>query len=181
MYTTTVLLNLESENKIDISDPISKYLSNEIIHGLHILDGIEYSGALTIQNLLAHTSGLPDYFQQVIDKKGSLLDLISKNTDISWTFEQAIDWSKKMKPKFIPNKKGSAHYSDTNFQLLGKIIETVTETSLEANYEKYIYTPLQLKNTYLYRDFLDQKPKNIYFKEHELTIPKAMASFGPDG
>jgi D-alanyl-D-alanine carboxypeptidase len=58
---------------------------------------------------------------------------ITSGNDQFWTFEQAIERTKKMKPLFAPGTKKKANYSDANFQLLGKIIEIITGKSYSEN------------------------------------------------
>ena len=82
---------------------------------------------------------------------------------------------------FAPGTKGKANYSDANFQLLGKIIETITHKSYSENCQEIIIKPLGLQKTYLYQDSTDKTPKILYYKSKELNIPKAMTSFGADG
>ena len=50
----------------------------------------------------------------------------------SWTFEEAIERSKFMRLKLAPGTKGKAFYSDTNYQSLGGIIETITDKSFNT-------------------------------------------------
>ena len=57
---------------------------------------------------------------------------ITQGLDQSWTFEEAIEKSKAMKLKFVPSTKGKAFYSDTNYQLLGRIIETIADKSFNT-------------------------------------------------
>ena len=57
---------------------------------------------------------------------------IIQRLDQSWTFEEAIERSKSMRLKFAPGAKGKAFYSDTNYQLLGRIIETITDKSFNT-------------------------------------------------
>jgi D-alanyl-D-alanine carboxypeptidase len=152
-----------------------------VLHGLHVFKGTDYSAELTVRHLLSHTSGLPDYFQNKGANGKSLEDdLIGKN-DQHWTFGEAIDRTKKIKPLFVPGTKGKAHYSDSNFQLLGRIIENITGKSYRENCQEGIIDPLELKNTYLYLDASDKRPKPLYYKADILNIPKAMTSFGTDG
>jgi len=106
---------------------------------------------------------------------------LTKGFDRSWSFEEAIEYSKTLKPLFEPGAKGRAHYSDTNFQLLGRIIENVTKKSLTEIFDELIYKKLVLTKTYLFSDIEDTRPKTLYYKDRELFIPKAMVSFGPDG
>ncbi len=181
LFTTALILQLKSEGELSFDDKISQYLDPSIINGLHIYKGIDYSEILTIKHLLAHTSGLPDYFQDKGANGKSLETEITSGNDHFWTFEQAIEKTKKIKPLFAPDTKGKAHYSDANFQLLGKIIEIITQQSYSENCQKRIIEPLGLTKTYLYQDPADKTPKAFYYKSQELNIPKAMTSFGADG
>lgn len=181
LFTTAIILKLRAEGKLGLDDKIGNYIDTSILSGLHIYKGKEYSEELTIKHLLSHTSGLPDYFQGKAASGKSLEDEITSGNDQYWTFEQAIERTKKMKPHFAPGTNNKANYSDANFQLLGKIIETLTHKSYCENCYDSIIQPLGLTKTYLYQDPADKTPKNLYYKSKELNIPKAMTSFGADG
>lgn len=181
LFITAIILNLKSRGILNIEDSISKYLGKDILAGLHTINGHDFSNEITIKNLLAHTSGIPDYFQQKDSQGKSMESEITSGNDQYWTFEKAVEHSKLLKPLFKPNTKGKAHYSDTNFQLLGRIIENITGKSISDNIEELIMKPLGLTQTYLYKDIQDSRPKILYFKAKELFIPKAMTSFGADG
>jgi CubicO group peptidase (beta-lactamase class C family) len=181
LFTTSIILHLKSESKLSLDDKISKYLDNNILNGLHSYKGKDSFSEITIKHLLAHTSGLPDYFQNKGASGKSLEDEIVNGNDQFWTFGQAIERTKAMKPLFAPGTKNKAHYSDANFQLLGKIIEIITRKTYSENCIELIIKPLGLSKTYLYLDPTDKTPKTLYYKSDELNIPKAMASFGPDG
>lgn len=181
LFVTAIIMRLRSEGKLNLDDKISKYLHPSVLKGLHIYKGVDYANEITVKHLLAHTSGLPDYFQGKGSNGKSLEDDITSGNDQNWTFEQAIARSNSMKPLFAPGTKGKGNYSDTNFQLLGKIIETITNKSITVNYQELIFTPLKLEKTYLFEDIKDSTPKTLYYKGNELFIPKAMSSFGPDG
>ena len=160
---------------------LNKIYHHSILKDLHIYKGIDYSNQLTIKQLLAHTSGLPDYFQNKGKNGKSLEDEIKNGEDQYWTFEQCIERTKSMKPFFAPDTNGKAHYSDANFQLLGKIIETVSNLTFAEACNQYIIKPLGLSSTYLYQDASDKTPQLIYYKDKALDIPKSMTSFGADG
>jgi D-alanyl-D-alanine carboxypeptidase len=181
LFTTAIILKLRAESKFNLDDKISNYIDKSILSGLHIYKGKDYSEELTIRHLLSHTSGLPDYFQGKGTSGNSLESEIIEGNDQFWTFEQSIERTKKMLPLFAPGTKGKANYSDANFQLLGKIIETITHKSYSENCKEFIIHPLGLTKTYLYQDSTDKTPKTLYYKNNELNIPKAMTSFGADG
>jgi len=181
LYVTALILKLKAEGKLSLDDKISKFLTPGIMHKLHVYKAVNYSDTLTISNLLAHTSGLPDYFEDKGADGKSLLQKLQEGADQSWTFEQAVEMSKKMPPKFAPDTKGKAHYSDTNFQLLGKIIENIYGKNIGSVMNEVIFQPLALKQTYMYADDVDKTPAVMYFKNKPLDICKAMTSFGADG
>jgi D-alanyl-D-alanine carboxypeptidase len=181
LFTTALILKLRAEGKLSLDYKINKYIDKSILSGLHIYKGKEHSQELTIKHLLSHTSGLPDYFQGKGANGKSLENEITEDKDQFWTFEQAIERTKKMASLFVPGTKGKANYSDANFQLLGKIIETITYKSYSENCQEIIIKPLGLTKTYLYHDSNDKTPKTLYYKSNELNIPKAMTSFRADG
>lgn len=180
LFTTAIILYLKSIGKLALENKISMYLDTSILNGLHVYKGKDYSDELTIKHLLAHTSGLPDYFQDKGANGKSLEDELISGNDY-WAFEQTIARTKSIKPLFVPGAEGKAHYSDANFQLLGKIIEIITNKSYSENCNVLIIRPLGLTKTYLYQDSTDNTPKTLYYKANELHIPRAMTSFGSDG
>ena len=180
LYITAIILHWKSCGIININDPIANYVPQAVMHELHLLKGIDYSRQITIEHLLSQTSGLADYFE---DKIGghSLLEKISRGEDQAWSFDDTISWSKQMKTKFAPGSPHKAHYSDTNYQLLGKIIEVVSGKMLQDVLSDLIINPLGLQNTWLYLDPNDNRPAPLYYKQKPMVCPQAMASFGADG
>jgi CubicO group peptidase (beta-lactamase class C family) len=181
LYITAMVMKMRQLGKLSLEDNLSRYLESQLLENLMIIKGVDYAHAITIRQLLAHTSGLPDYFQQKRSGGKSLQDELTSGKDQRWSFEQVIEDVKKMKPAFKPGEPGKALYSDTNYQLLGRIIEVVIGERLSAILEEHIFDLLDLKQTYLYEDDQDTTPAVMYFKEKPLPIPLAMTSFGPDG
>lgn len=173
LYVTAVLLKMRSEKNLDLQDKISKYLDEDILQGLHVYKGVEYSNDITIRELMSNTSGIPDYFTSEVTR-----ELTSGNDQI-WGFERTLASVKQKKPKFAPGKK--VQYSDTNYQLLGRIIETIAKKDIHTVFREFIFHDLKLENTYLYEDESDGRPAPIYFRDRELHLPKYMSSIGPEG
>ena len=181
LFTSALIFKLRANGELNLNDKISKYLSEAVLDRLHMYKGKDYSNQITISNLLAHTSGIPDYFENRQPNQSSLKSQLISGNDVGWDFQQAIDWSKKMTPLFEPSKPNKAHYADTNYQLLGRIIENLYGNPLKEIIQYEICNPLALTQTYLYADISDSQPKPIYYKSKPLIIPKAMTSFGADG
>ncbi len=73
-----------------------------------------------------------------------------------------------------------AHYANINFEILGKIIEIVTNSPLEEVFRQLIFDPLGLKNTYLPKDEDDFIPY-IYYKDTAFYRPKLLMSIRASG
>jgi len=181
LYTTAIILQLRNKKLIHLDTPIHTYFDPSFIQKLHVLNNIDYTNTITVKHLLSHTSGLPDYFQDKSSNGVSLENQLKQQQDRTWSLEEILEINQKIKPLFIPGKKGKAHYSDTNFQLLGQIIEKITGKSYQENCKENIVNPLQLSQTYLYENVNDQKPVKMYYKNTVLDIPLAMTSFKSDG
>jgi len=181
LFTTTVIYQLVDEGQLSLDDKLSKHLSANILDGLHVCNGDDHTDQITVKHLLSNTSGLPDYFEGKNDEGEVLSKELMKGNDDAWTFEEAIARAKTMEAAFEPGKKGKALYSDTNFQLLGKIIEELTGLSVAEAYQERIVTPLGLEHTYSYTDPEDDTPAPLRYKREQLDIPKAMTSFQADG
>ncbi len=181
LYTATIVMKLREEGRLNLDDYIEDWLCANTIDALHIYKGTDYSYNITIRQLLSNTSGLPDYFEQAPKGEKSLFDDLKDGNDRAMTYEQQIALSKTMTPAFPPGTKGKALYSDTNFQLLGRILENIANKSLADLYDEYIFTPLGLEKTYLYTDPTDTRPVDFYYKDKPLQIPQMMTSFRAAG
>lgn len=181
LFVTALILQSVDEQRLTLETPLRNYFSADLLEGLHRFKGHDYSDKLTIRQLLWHSSGISDYFQQK-DAEGNRLDhLLYNGDDRFWSFEEVIERSKMMPAQFAPDTPGKAFYSDTNFQLLGRILELTHDEPLAELIEKRIAQRLGLTETYLYTDATDQRPLNMYYKRAPLHIPKAMTSFRGDG
>lgn len=178
IYLTAILLQMSEQGKLSLDDPLTKHLPET--EGLHRYNGRDYSNTLTLRHLMAHTSGLPDYFQQKFAGT-SLMGRLLKGEDQSWTYGDALEWTKAMPAKFPPETGRKAYYSDSNYQILGRVIELIEGADISEVFHRRIFAPLGLEHTYLYANAEDRTPQDVNYKNAPLTIRKAMASFRADG
>lgn len=181
LYITAVVISLVAEGKLRLDDKISKYLPDSYMKGLHFLKGVDYSAGITVKHLISNTSGLPDYFFHKQANGKTVASALMDGHDEPWPLERTIGLVKNLKPSFRPGAKGKAAYSDTNYQLLGKIIETITEMSIGEVFHDYIFSQLNLKDTYTYCDVNDNTPAPFYCKDRKLWLPDYMTSVAPEG
>lgn len=164
-FTATAIGILADQNKLNFDDKIQHYLSAEIMQGLHIFEGVDYSNDITIAHLLQHTSGLPDYFESpTTDGSPNGLEQLLSIPDKTWKPIETIELAKnQMEPLFIPGK--GYHYTDTEYVLLGMIVEQLSEMPLHDFFIKMILEPLEMNHTYM------------HLRSQALTTSKPMADF----
>lgn len=128
----TVILQLVAEHRLELTDPVQKWLPGLIPDGT----------AITIRMLLNHTSGLFNYVQ---DPDG--LKAFTGQDATVWTPRQLIAAAVRHAPLFAPGTNYS--YSNTNYIALGMIAEKATGHTLDDLIQERIAEPLHLKNTHL--------------------------------
>lgn len=181
LYVTAIVMGLIDEGKLSLEEKISKYLPSEYMEGLHVLKGVDYSNEITIKHLISNTSGLPDYFFHKQANGKTAASSLIEGHDQSWDVETTIQTVKKLTPNFFPGKKKKAAYSDTNYQLLGRIIEIITEKSINEVYQEYLFEKLGLRHTYVFNDLSDNAPVPFYYKSKKLWLPKYLVSVPSEG
>lgn len=174
LLTTTCVLILREQGQLSIDDYIANYFSAEMLQGLHIYKDRDYSRELTISDLLFQTSGLPDIYEEGRDNAKRR----ASEKDHFIRFEKIIEKTKQLQSHFAPNTK-RAHYADVNFDMLGKVIENITNSQLREVYKQLIFDPLELEDTY-FPEADDIVPK-VYYKNHALFRPKFLKSFQASG
>jgi D-alanyl-D-alanine carboxypeptidase len=181
LYVTAVVMQLIDEERFTLDDKISEYLPELNLEGLHILKGKDHTGEIMIRHLISNTSGLPDYFFHRQPGGKTVADSLIGGNDEVWPLDRTIVLIKELRPNFRPGAKGKVAYSDTNYQLLGRIIENVTGKSINNVFREYLFENLALRDTYLYNDTRDRTPVPFHYKSKEVWLPNYMASIGPEG
>jgi len=185
LYTATVIMRLYEKGALSLDDPMSKYLPKELIQGIHVYKGKDYSQEITIKQLLSHTSGIADYYAERPKGGKSLFELFLEEPERRWTVDETIERARKdLRPHFQPGT--SASYSDTNFQLLGKIIETIMNKPLHIVYEDFIFRPLGLKHTWLIGRSEPQfapsaSPADVFYKDRNIGKTRSNGAYWADG
>ncbi|MFF6777586.1 serine hydrolase domain-containing protein [Streptomyces sp. NPDC012637] len=138
-FTATVLLQLQAERRLDLDDPVEKWLPGVVRGNGH--DGRK----ITVRQLLNHSSGIYSYtedpaFQQKVFGSGFL-----EHRYDTWAPQQLVDVAMGHAPDFAPGT--SWRYSNTNYVLAGMVIEKVTGRPYGKAVENRIIKPLKLRAT----------------------------------
>ncbi len=185
LYTATAIMRLYEKGVLSLDDPMSKYLPEKLIRGIHVFEGKDYSREITIEQLLSHTSGIADYYTEKPEGGKNLFELILEEPERSWTVDETIERARKdLKPNFKPGTDAS--YSDTNFQLLGKVIEAVTGKPLHIVFEEFFFRPLDLKHTWLIgrsrpRSAPPAAPADAFYNDRNITNIRMNEAYWADG
>lgn len=123
-FVATVVLQLAAEHRLSLSDPVERHLPG-------LVRGAGNDGrALTLRSLLTHTSGLYDFTRTT---RGT----------VPLTALQAV----RLALTHPPADRGRFSYSNTNYVLLGLVVEQVTGRSYAAEAERRVIAPLRLAGT----------------------------------
>jgi CubicO group peptidase (beta-lactamase class C family) len=129
--TGTIILQLVDEGKLRLNDPVSKYQS-DVPNGANI----------TVEQMLEMRSGLYNYSESV-----EMNQALDETPTRVWSPDELLAIAFRQPPYFAPG--AGYHYSNTNYVLLGLIIEQLTGDSAEAAFQKRIFGPLGLTETLL--------------------------------
>lgn len=187
LSATVVVMQLVAEGRLTLDERLVDVVAPERLRGLHVRRGRDRTDEITVRQLLAHTSGLPDYFEGRRRGGGrSRAETLFAGTDASWSVDDVIDDVRSgFTAHFAPGSGHRALYSDTNYQLLGAIIEQLTGETLATTLERRIVRRLGLERTWLCSDDDDDvdrpAPLPLRHGERTLQLPRTMASVRLDG
>jgi D-alanyl-D-alanine carboxypeptidase len=133
-FSAALIMKLQEKGLLHVDDSIAPYLPQ---YG--------FPAAITIRMLLTHTSGLAD-FTNFSDFGQWVTNGVAEPVVLAQISQAALQF-----------KPGTQYtYSNSNFYLLGSIIENLTGQSYAANLDQYIFHPLGLQDTYY-----DLPPANL--------------------
>ena len=181
LYTATAILLLQERGVLSLDDPMSKYLPPELIRGIHQYGGTDYSARITIRQLASHRSGIADYYEEKASDGKSLFELLVEQPARVWTVDDTIARARTMRAHFAPDTQ--TYYSDTNFQLLGKIIEAATGKPLHVVFRELFFAPLNLTHTRLGREqqAASAAPADVFDGVRDITVARANSAYWADG
>ncbi|CZR67158.1 uncharacterized protein PAC_17057 [Phialocephala subalpina] len=137
VFVAVVILQLVDEKLLKTSEIVSQYLDESVIQG------IENADIATIASVLSHTGGVESWEDDpkwIIEGRGKELD-----PKRIWGKTDTLEYIRR--PSSLT--RGKFSYANTNFTLLGLIIEKITGRSAESEICRRILEPLGLKDTCL--------------------------------
>ena len=156
---------LKDEGKLDWNDTVSKYFPD-----------CSFGDKVTIKHLLNMTSGIPDFFSDYEQNKTYTQDeihiAVSADKTAQENRELIEEWILSQDLMFEPGTK--FNYCNSNYALLGRIIEKVSGKSYESFITERILEPLQMTSTSF--DFNNLNTKG-YMKDYLFKSVKTEEQF----
>ena len=136
-YVAAIVLQLVEEGKFNLEDKVLQHLPK-----YKWLQRLPNINDITIEMLLSHTSGLPRWVL-----KPAVWETLAKNPNKIWTYEDQLY---HIFDHTTLHKAGESWaYSDTNYILLGLLIETVLNQKYADIIHARILQPYNLNDTQL--------------------------------
>lgn len=129
LFIGNLVLILHDEGKLDVDDPISRYVPN-----------VPSGDKITLKQLANHTSGLPNSISNPDFQKA-----IVANPARVWTADEILAFAFAQKPLFQPGTDWG--YSNTNTVLLALAATKATGKPCGVLLDQKIFAPLGMKHT----------------------------------
>jgi CubicO group peptidase (beta-lactamase class C family) len=124
-FTATALLRLAAAGRVDLDAPVRRYVPELV------LADEDHAARITVRNLLNHTAGLDWNLIDTDEGDGSLSGFVAKLGSLS----------------LIAEPGARASYSQAGYNILGRVIENITEQSYEKAMAELVLAPLGLNDT----------------------------------
>lgn len=134
-FTSLLIQQLAAENKLQLSDSIGRYLPGYV------------HARVTIEQLLTHTSGIPNY----TNDPDAMAAVLTGNHAIT----EILNRYGSDSLEFAPGSR--FHYSNTGYLALAAVIEKISGQPYEQALQERIFKPLQLQHTILGNAKLNSK------------------------
>ena len=133
-FAAFAIVTLSHQGKLSIDDDLR----------IHLPDVPDFGHTITIRHLLHHTSGLRDWVQSLSIAGDIMDDVISFTHILKMVRHQ----------KALNFEPGAAYlYSNTGYNLLAEIVETVTGNSFREWTDTHIFKPLGMTNSHFHDDY----------------------------
>lgn len=182
-FTAAAVLMLVITNQISLSDPLSKFFKGFP----------RYADVITVEDLIHHTSGLPNYLEIYVE---------SRRAEKDW-YEKAMatvnDWYPQMRSgkKEISNKDilkwiatqtllprppdTDYEYCNSGYVILAELVARVTKMRLEEYLREILFDGLGMESTYVFDEASRFSPNAPEIVNHAKCYNRVSGRFVPVG
>jgi D-alanyl-D-alanine carboxypeptidase len=171
-FTAATVLRLAEKRELALDDKVGELLPRNIVDRIHVIDGINRGGEITIEQLLSHSSGIWDYATSE-----KFTSAVRSDPTRRWTPDELLDFAATNGSPYSPPGQ-EFHYSDTGYVLLGLVIEKVAERPLATAYRDLLrFDDLGLDATYL--EGREEQPAGATRRAHQYSGDTDVRDFDP--
>ena len=138
--TAAVAVRLAGEGRLALDEPLADQLAPELVERWSAFDLLPHA---TPRLLLAHTSGVPNYFREE-----SFAAHLRLHPARAWRPVDLVDHAAAHAAWRFPPGQGF-EYSDTGYVITGILVEQTTGRPLHEIYRQYVFDPLGMDSTWL--------------------------------
>jgi D-alanyl-D-alanine carboxypeptidase len=135
MFVAVAVLQLAERGRLSLDARLPEVLPASVA------GRVANAADVTVRMLLGHRAGIPDWDSPAIDEQ------VARDPAKVWTVSELLDLAAAKPPLFAPGMSFS--YSNTDYTLLGLIIERVTGRSWRREVTRRVIRPLRLTRTAL--------------------------------
>ncbi|MEX1296553.1 MAG: serine hydrolase domain-containing protein [Candidatus Limnocylindrales bacterium] len=151
LAVAATVLAFVDEGALELDAPIATVLERDVLEGLPVAGGEDAIACISARMLLANRSGLPDYFDDEVhptaDGAPSVAELMLTEPERRWTRDQLLDYVREHYAPFAaPGERFL--YSDLNWDLLGLVLEGVTNRPFHEVVRERVLEPLAMTHTW---------------------------------
>ncbi|HMQ33285.1 MAG TPA: serine hydrolase domain-containing protein [Chloroflexaceae bacterium] len=136
LFVATVAMQLVEEGTLDLNAPIGMWMPGVV----------PAADRMSLRQVMNHTSGLNDYLDNPFMRR------VLQNPRRVWAPTELVAVAVERGPYFQPGARGRWRYSNTDYVLLGMLIEKVTGNSLAEEVHQRVIDRLGLRNTFVVPD-----------------------------
>nr|OQO21827.1 hypothetical protein B0A51_10135 [Rachicladosporium sp. CCFEE 5018] len=154
-FVAVVVLQLVEEGKLHLTDSVSRHLREDVYRD------IDCMADASIKQLLSHRAGIDNWEADPV----WLVNGRGREMRLSYIWEHAETLEYIRRPKRFAPEPEAFYYADTNYTVLGLVIEAVTQTTAATQIRQRILDPLGLHRTCL-EGFEERDEKNAPRRYH---------------
>ncbi|MGW5877920.1 serine hydrolase domain-containing protein [Nocardiopsis terrae] len=122
LMTAALIARLTEEGRFDFTTPLGALLPPGDLTDLPAAPGADVAADVTVEHLLTHTSGIPDYFEPPGRvRTAASSSAVAADRDRRWRPADLLDQVRGLPAAGFPGER--FHYADTGYVLLGRIAE----------------------------------------------------------
>ena len=146
VMTAVAVTRLVERGALSFDAPLGQVLPAVDLAGLPVAPGVDLATDATIEHLLTHTSGLPDWFDPPRGQEvEASMSRAIREPERAWTRGEILDQVRGMEPAGHPGERFV--YSDTAYLLLGRVLEEATGLGYADVLAREVFDPVGMRSS----------------------------------